>query len=422
MIERPCYCDEWKRTQPDYAIYLPQIPFGDDGYNDHLMVEYTPGGAHLAIWTQGSREGARNLRVVSSRSNDGGETWTTPQVVAGDDGIPGLVSCFGFPVISDRGRIYCFYTKNLGPIDGGHYFTGVLRSLYSDDDGITWNSGSVDIHHRRRQFDHPDPNVGCKCVVWQKPIRDAAGRWVVGFTRWSSQAVFPKPKAGFHLDSSSEIMRFDNINEGPLPGDIQITWLPDGEPIRVPCPIEPESYRGYSLGEEPSIVLLPDSRLFLVMRTVTGRIWYSVSSDDGASWRAPEVLKYRDGGAEMLHPKAPCPIYGLRDGRFVLFFHNHDGFSYGANGPWDMNARRPLFIAAGEFRNGAYQPIWFSSPKLVCDTQAVGVGPESLIWLAMYSSLTERDGQRIFWYPDRKHFLLGRCITDGWLQDMKPPH
>lgn len=168
-------------------------------------------------------------------------------------------------------------------------------------------------------------------------------------------------------------------------------------------------------------MLLPDGRLFLVMRTLTGRVWYTVSDDDGRSWRPTEPLRYEDDGLEVLHPKSPCPIYALRDGRFLLFFHNHDGFSYGASGPWDMNARRPLFVTLGEFRPRAHQPIWFSQPKEFCDTHGVGVGPQSLIWLAMYSSLTENDGQRIFWYPDRKHFLLGRYIRDDFLADMEVP-
>jgi len=39
-------------------------------------------------------------------------------------------------------------------------------------------------------------------------------------------------------------------------------------------------------------------------------------------------------------------------------------------------------------------------------------------WLALYGCLTERDGERILWYPDRKHFLLGRCLTDEMLAPM----
>jgi hypothetical protein len=70
-----------------------------------------------------------------------------------------------------------------------------------------------------------------------------------------------------------------------------------------------------------------------------------------------------------------------------------------------------MYLSLGEFRPNAHQPIWFSSPKLVCDTHGVGVGPNSLVWLAMYGSLTELGGKGVFWYPDRKHFLLGRYIS-----------
>lgn len=415
-----CYTDDWKRTNPDLVVYLPQKPGGRDGYSDHLHVDYTPSGDLLAIWTQGSYESSPDLRVVSSRSRDGGRTWLEPMEIDGAAEGPGMVSSLGFPVFSRSGRIYCFYNKNLGITEGGSRYLGVLRCKYSDDEGCTWKSG-VDIHWRRTRYDHPDPKVGCNCIVWQKPTRDAKGRQIVGFSRWSSLQVFPRPKGGNrnHLDTQCELMRFDNIDEGPDPRDIQITWLPQKEgTIRVPCQIEPDSSRGYSLAEEPAIVQLPDGRLWMNMRTVTGRIWFSVSDDNGDSWRKPEILRFRDDGAEILHPKSPCPIYRMNDGRYLLFFHNHDGTGYGALGPWDMDARRPLFITVGEFRPKAHQPIWFSEPKLFCDTQGIAVGPENLIWLAMYSSFTERDDERIFWYPDRKHFLVGRHITHEMLEDM----
>jgi hypothetical protein len=157
------------------------------------------------------------------------------------------------------------------------------------------------------------------------------------------------------------------------------------------------------------------------MRTVTGRIWYTVSEDHGHSWRPPEVLRYRDNGAEVLHPKSPDPIYRTADDRYLLFYHNHDGYADGATGPWDMDARRPLWMTLGEFRPDAHQPLWFSEPRLLCDTQKIGVGVTGLFWLAMYASFTEREGKRIFWYIDRKHFVLGRYITDELIAEMKPP-
>ena len=78
-------------------------------------------------------------------------------------------------------------------------------------------------------------------------------------------------------------------------------------------------------------------------------------------------------------------------------------------------------MTVGEYRPDAYQPIWFSQPKFLFDTQKVKTGVTQLWWLAMYASLTKRDGERIFWYSDRKQFVLGKRITDQMLADMKVP-
>jgi hypothetical protein len=410
---------EWRRTGPDAAVYLPSGH--EDGYNDHVLVIETPDDALLAMWTQGSREGADDLRVVSARSADGGATWTAPQAVADDGGTPGHVAWAGFPVAGGSGRIYGFFNQNVGPRDGGHYFTGVLRCAVSDDDGRRWRIAAWQQPYRRTRFDHPDPSVPAKCVVWQRPIRDAHGRVVVGFTRFSSTSVYPVPARGFHYDSSSELMRIEGVDEGLEPEELRIAWLPDGEPLRVACPVEPERSRGYSLCEEPAVVRLPDARLFLIMRTLTGCIWYAISDDDGRRWCAPEPLRFRDGGDLVLHPKAPCPLFALEDGRYLLVFHDHDGFGGGGRGPGDMDARRPVSVAVGAFRPSARQPVWFSRAKMLCDTDGVAAGSEGRPWLPMYASLTERRGERMLWYPDRKHFVLGRRIDDAWLAGLTAP-
>jgi hypothetical protein len=145
------------------------------------------------------------------------------------------------------------------------------------------------------------------------------------------------------------------------------------------------------------------------------------------SWRPTEILRRQDNGTEMLHPKSPCPLYRLADGRYLLFYHNHDGTGYGARGPHDMNARRPIFLAVGRYRPGAHQPLWFGEPRLLFDTDGVALGPGNgtveggRTWLALYGSLTEVGGERILWYPDRKHFLLGRLLSDELLSDREAP-
>ena len=50
-----------------------------------------------------------------------------------------------------------------------------------------------------------------------------------------------------------------------------------------------------------------------------------------------------------------------------------------------------------------------------------GAFPHYMVWLSMYSSLTEREVQRIFWYTNRKLFALGRYITDELLSPLDVP-
>jgi hypothetical protein len=150
--------------------------------------------------------------------------------------------------------------------------------------------------------------------------------------------------------------------------------------------------------------------------TVSGHLAWSMSDGpEGDTWRKPEPLRFRDGGEALLHPIAPAPFYRLKDGRYLVFFHGHDGHKHGGLGPRDNRGRRPTCFAVGEHRADADQPIWFGPPRQLCDTHGVGIGPESLVWLANYASLTEKDGERVFWYPDRKHFLLAKYLPDSLL-------
>ena len=68
-------------------------------------------------------------------------------------------------------------------------------------------------------------------------------------------------------------MRFENIDENPEPKDIRISFSARGkDALRVPHYSNPL----LSVAQEPSLVRLPDKRLFCVMRTMSGYIWYSL--------------------------------------------------------------------------------------------------------------------------------------------------
>ncbi len=214
------------------------------------------------------------------------------------------------------------------------------------------------------------------------------------------------------------MIRFDNIDQGPDPSDLKMTWLPGR-------PVSPKPDLTLSGCMEPCIVLLPDCRLFMVMRTSVGSVWYSVSEDDGNSWRPAEPLRYRDDGERVLHPASPPPLFALEDGRYLLQYHNNDGsMSSGPKPLWtrayNFN-RRAIFLAIGEFQPKAHQPIWFSGPKHFADSDGVPAGIQNRTEMGTYSSLTERQGDRVLWYPDRKHFLLGKRVTNEWLDDLVVP-
>ena len=413
--------EEWKRSKPDFTVFLP-TGF-HDGDNEHFLVFEAPKSDELlALWTQSSVEGRGDNRLVLARSFDQ-QHWSDPLYLAGcPAGKSEKQASWGFPVVADNGRIYVFYTKEIEKFDI-RQGSGSIGVLYSDDNGHEWTPGEDIFFPRDERYDNPDPEVPPNWIVWQKPVRDSRGRWIAGYTRTSSNARVPQPNRNWlDRDSRSAFIRFDNLSEGPDSADLQLTWLPEnGKSLEVPHKIYPE----ISVAQEPALVLLPDGRLFTVMRTMTGYIYYSVSDDDGASWRDPEPLRYRDGGQPLEHPMAPAPIYALDDGRYLLLFNNNPGIKGEFNQfrrNWKENQsnhlRNPSFAVLGEFQPQAHQPVWFSPPKMFADTNGVVFGPKGTASVAMYPSLTEKDGIRIIWYPDRKHFLLGKKVPDEWLSQL----
>ena len=413
---------EIRSSEPDYVVYVPGSVDGStfDTGNEHFLVFDCPDVSLMAVWTQSTYEGAGDHRIVFSRSDDEGVTWAPPLRIAGPARPEeGYMASWGFPILSGSGRIYVIYNQYHGIDDVLHQFTGTMDCVFSDDMGVTW-SGPVTIPMRRSPHDDPDPKVHSNWIVWQKPIRDLRGRWFTGFSRWVSKTVRTVP----HNDSWTawetvvEFMRFENIDDDPEPQDIEISYSAWGDwALRVPHYANPM----LSVAQEPSLVRLPDQRLFCVMRTMSGYIWYSLSDDDGFTWCSPRPLLRRDHGLPILEPLCCCPIYQLSDGRYILLHHNNDGRFDGC-APEDTHInRRPAFIALGEYRLGAEQPIWFSRSKQLMDNDGSRIGPKKRSDIGVYPSMTHRGGNDVLWHPDRKFFLLGKRITGEWLADLEVP-
>ena len=174
-----------QRSKPDYVVYVPSSIDGSthDTGNEHFLVFDGPDGSMMAVWTQSTREGAGDHRIVFSRSSDEGVTWAPPKRLAGPRWPgDGPIANWGYPLLSKSGRIYVVYNQFQGLVDLKDQLTGTMDCVYSDDLGETWSAPGT-IPMRRS----PTTTQICKpsnWIVWQRPMRDLRGRWFVGFTRW----------------------------------------------------------------------------------------------------------------------------------------------------------------------------------------------------------------------------------------------
>lgn len=406
-------------TRPDYVVFVPAVTESkvSDTGNEHFLVFSGPDGSLMAVWTQSSAESQPDQHLAFARSTDEGVTWTRPSIIVGPRRPgDGHMASWGYPLVSQSGRMYILYSQNIGRTDQFIHHSGWLHGIYSDDLGVTW-SVPQNIPLPRSIYDNPDTTMPPNILCWQKPLRlGKDGKYFAGITRWTSYAVTPNPtKLWMSADARVEFMRFDNVDDNPEVRDLKISWFAFNEnALAVPYPGHPE----VSACQEPTIVKLPDGRLFCVMRTASGSPYWSVSTDVGENWTQPRPLLRCDSGAPLLHPLSPCPMYDVGgntagSGHYVLFIHNHDGH-YKSYGPHDSSYhRRPIYLVRGTFKPDADQPVWFDEPRFFMDHQGVSVGKPGTsgrLDLALYSSFTVRNGNPVLWYPDRKFFLLGKKI------------
>lgn len=399
--------------QSDFQVYIPKGQDGPDSCNQHFLVVPLPNGEFLATWTMGSLEGAGDQHIVISKSKDCGKTWTSPQCLMGPE-EDGFIASWGFPLVAND-RIYIFYNKHKGYVDFHHQWTGQLWFQYSDDFGQTWSSPFKHLKVSPNSYSHKVFGTDPNWIVYQAPMRTASGTVLVGFTHIATRALSTRDGI---FSSEVRFIRFDNILTENDPEKLKITTLPENgeDGLRMTDPRHPET----SLLQEPTIQNLSDGRLICVMRSGTGYAAYSVSNDDGNNWSMPEILRYCEGGAKVEQPITPCPLYKLKDGKFILIFHNNDGSANQGRhvADWCRN-RRPVYLLVGReiFDSNNKQPLVFSEPRLLADNDRIPISKKQLTEIGTYPSLFEYEDKVYFFFPDRKHFLLGKVISPELLSD-----
>jgi len=324
--------------------------------------------------------------TYTRRSTDRGKTWEDRVYVIEPGKLePGRTIEMG-QLLPLEDRIYQFHIQHTRPDTR----FGEIKYTVSYDDGKSWQgpSGPGSFYHLKTPQYELSPNSDGWHLMAPGVTLDS-GEWLlplnistdpIPLSEIRSELVFGISKNIFAVKDPAEV-RFEFF---PKP--------PHG--VRVPL----ESVPGASLGQEPQVVQLSDSRLFAVCRTGNGCLYYTVSEDLGRTWREAQPLRYKEGGDRMLNPNCPCPLAKLSRGRYAQLFCNNDGTAFGGSDPFDHTKnRQPVYISIGrETGSKTGQPLEFSEPRLLCSID--GFHPEQHWRDLTYGFFLEDRGEYYHFY------------------------
>ena len=242
----------------------------------HASTITEAGGNLVAAWFGGRAEGSSDVGIWVSRRMHG--IWTAPVEVAnGIESPDRRFPCWN-PVLFQpaRGPLMLYY--KVGPNPGAWW--GVLRT--STDGGLTWSAP-------RRL-----PN-GILGPIKNKPVALAGD---VLLAPSSTEATSGSVVWRIHFERST---------------DQGATWATSAPP-EMPGAVAINAI-------QPTLLRHPSGRLQALVRTQSGRVGETWSSDGGLTW-TPVAL------TALPNPNAGIDAVSLRDGRYLLVYnHSVDGRS-----------------------------------------------------------------------------------------------
>jgi hypothetical protein len=331
----------------------------DEGYSDQPYVVITNDGAWLCVMTTGKGiEGEGGQHIVAVISRDKGRTWSAPIDI---EPATGYEASWVVPFKTDYGRVYAFYTynkSNIREVPNAATFgkrvdtLGVYAFKYSDDHGQTWSKDRYEIPMHVTEADRDNNFGGETLFFWgvSKPIvHKGAVYWGWNrVTRWGWPGVLVRSQGHF--------MRGENL-------------LTERDPRRLRWQILPKSDDGLRapkgpIAEEINLVSLNDGGLYATYRTIDGYLCHAYSRDDGQTWTPPAYATFANG-RPIKHPRAYAPVWKLRNGKYLLWFHNHGGEAVHTE-EWGRGSyyqrRNPVWVSGGVERNGR---IEWSEPEIL---------------------------------------------------------
>lgn len=380
-----------------------EIP--SEGYCDQPYVVKLADGTWLCTMTTGKgHEGNKGQHIVSCRSSNCGKSWEPLVDIEPADGPE---ASWVMPYLTSYGRVYVFYTynaKNMRKVIASTSYArrrvdtlGEYAFKYTEDGGRTWSRKRYFIPVRETNIDRENPYQGKVRFFWGvgKPIRHKDAMYL-GFSK------IEKFGKGFMEVSESWFLRCANIDTERDPAKLKWETLPEGEE-GLKSPQGP-------IAEEVNLTSLSDGSLFCTYRTVAGHPCHAYSRDDGRTWTAPAFMTYGPGGKLVDHPRAANFVRKLTEGpysgRFIYWFHNHNGKGY--------EGRNPAYLLGGREIDGPDGKViqWNDPVAVLYDRNPkTRISYPDFIWDdGLYISETQKTIARIHRIPDD---LLRRLWNDA---------
>ena len=216
-----------------------------DTYNDHFQVIYdAPRNCHYAFWTQATREPMPDHHTAFRKSVDGGRTWSPLKVLAGSmstnraDQAKCPSASWQQPMLAKTGRLYVLWSR------GGDHLMG---GRYSDDGGETWSEPDiVDFDPRTPREVAKGAGRASWWCNWQRPLRlGPEGHFLVGSSRggdglefWEFPNIDENPdiknvKVLVHNNGDKALKVPPDENGKSICEEASIMKLPDGRLFAV---------------------------------------------------------------------------------------------------------------------------------------------------------------------------------------------
>ncbi|MBP1994065.1 sialidase family protein [Paenibacillus eucommiae] len=232
------------------------------------------------------------------RSCDYGQTWSERELAITFAPQPGTVKMLDLdcaPILDQEGTIhvYAFMLLNWDALIPYRDRLIQMLHMYSRDNGQTW--------HGPETIDYGHSYTGSLNAV----IQLSSGRMVMPFSYLSRR----------------ETGCF--VSEAILSDDQGYTW----RNAHAELVVDNGGSALESGSVEPVVIELRDGRVWMVIRTQTGRLYESYSSDEGETWTVP-------GPTPFFASNAPAGLVQLDNGRIMMCWNHSkcepisDGVSY----------------------------------------------------------------------------------------------